>query len=153
MKKGLNVLEKLQVISEREVKRREQAVGYIEKLTKILAEPLLEIQGESEKGNHIVWIKAWDKESKKYIYSDMYFRFEEHRANNETEYPGFYISRNDFPYWGRDLEYVKGKEFWLKVKHITDWANNCLNEYLDNLEKSRERRADQLQKLVEKLTK
>lgn len=159
MKKGLNVIEKLEVVAERERKRREQAENYLEQLTEILAPKLEEIIGNDindHVDNHTITVKKWHKEEEKYGDNDLYFRFgvyeSWHNGNCSTEYEGFYI--NDQQYmelWGTNILDVKGAEFWYRVKQIVDWVNNYLPEYISRNEESRDKRYDQLVKIVETL--
>lgn len=148
MDKKVNVLEKLQLVSEREVKRKEQAVKYLEKLTEILAPALREIIGEGLRDVKTITILKWDKEKDGYSYNDLYFRHTRHEIQSGTEYPGFYIDEKGYHLWGKDLTEVKGNEFWQRTKEVTDWISNYLPEYVDKLEKSRDKRYNQLKKLT-----
>lgn len=126
MKEGLDILEKLKAISEQEKEnQRNQAVNYIQELTKILAEPTLKIQGKGKEGDYIIWIRIQNKKDKRYVCSNMYFRYKKHSIDNETECSGFYIAWDGNPWQGQELKNVKKEEFWHRVKHIINWANNC----------------------------
>lgn len=156
MLKGKNVLEKLQEVANREVKRREQAVKYLEIITESLAEPLDEMLGknkeytESDEGTKVIWIPKFNKEEGKYSYgsTDLYFRYGNHYGENDVETPGFYVS-NCFPFWGKNLLNIKGGKFWTSVKQICDWIENYLPEYIEKHDKSRDKRLEYLKSIAE----
>jgi hypothetical protein len=153
MNNNMSVLEKLTEVSSRETKRREQAVNYLNTLTEQLTPIFKDVFGcvEYVSGDtqYIKWIPAYDKEKKEYntSNSEIYFRFGNHHGDNSTEYPGFYKSY-EYPFWGDDVTELKGQNFWIAVKQITDWLNNCLSDELDIIEKSRDQRFEQLEKIV-----
>lgn len=160
--KKMNVVEKLREVSGREKKRREQAENYLEELTRVLAPVLEEVVGDnvyyngiSNDNNHTITVRKWNKEKSKYTDNDLYFRFNEYYNGKDTcEVEGFYVDVNDYmEIWGTNVRELKGVEFWHRVKQITDWISNYLPEYIDNLEKSRDQRYEQLEKIMEAISK
>ena len=142
MDKNLNILEKLQIISKREVKRREQAVNYLKKLTLILAPAFEEIIGEDiSDGNSILTT----------YHNDMYFRYIEYYNSDNMEDIGFFVDQSGHNVWGTDLEEIRGSEFWYRIEQVIDWVNYYLPEFINDLEQNRERRSEQLEKLVKNL--
>mgnify|MGYP001164751252 CR=1 FL=1 len=163
MKKEINVVEKLIEVQEKERKRRDTAVKYLEELVEILEPVFLEIEGESLESDMIdaemetdaIWIPIWDKEKGKYsaINSDLYFRYNNHYGTNDTENPGFYVSTNYLKVWGENLLDIKGDEFWIKLKRITDWMVNYLPDYLENKDKNRDERLKGFEKVMKEIEK
>ena len=153
----MNVVEKLREVSGREKKRREQAERYLEELTKVLAPELEEVIGDNihhnginNDNNHTITVKKYNKDKEKYMTNDLYFRFGEYyNGHDACEVEGFYVDINDYmEIWGVNIIELKGVEFWHRVKQITDWISNYLPTYIDNLEKSREQRYEQLAKIM-----
>lgn len=155
-----NLIERLQEVQTKEVKRKDTAVRCLEELTQILAPIMLEIEGEEvdppfdHYSTEAIWIPTWNKEKNRYDLSNtsLYFRYDIHNGDYKNEDEGFYIeSRQGQPLWGTDLLDVRGTTFWTQVKIITDWVINYLPEYIENKDKSRDKRLEQLEKVISTL--
>lgn len=149
------VLEKLVQIQENENKKRQQAIKYLEDLTEILAPQFLEILGRSitdYEDTEALWISVYSKKKEKYTIENscIYFRYGDHHGTENTEHIGFYIS-NEYMFWGKDLTDVKGIDFWRYLKQITDWLTNYVPGWLDSIEKSRNQRFEQFEKIVQSI--
>lgn len=156
-----NIIEKLQEIQTKEVKRRKEAVKCIEELTEILAPILVDIEGDivnTEQdyyyGTEAIWIHTWNKEKNKYDFSNsnLYFRYDKHYCDTKTEKEGFYYTEDSLSkLWGVDILDIKGTNFWIAIKEITDWIVNYLPKYIENKDRSRDQRLEKLIKITELL--
>ncbi len=154
------LLEKLQAISEKEKKRRAQAVECIERITEAITEPLAELFGQlpdgdiEQSGTEAVWVPRFNKESGEYSFrvTRLYFRYGMHYGDEAREHPGFYINPQ-YLFWGDDLTDVKGAAFWEAVKQICDWLTNYLPGYIGKHDKSRDSRLQYMQEITEYITK
>jgi hypothetical protein len=150
------LLEKLQRISEKEKKRRQDAIKYLEQITDAIAEPLGELFGQLPDGDieqtstEAVWVPRFNKESGEYSFrvTRLYFRYGMHYGQDAREYPGFYINPGCL-FWGEDLTKVKGTLFWEAVKQICDWLTNYLPGYIEKHDKSRDDRFAHLKNITE----
>lgn len=156
MVKYQNVFEKLQALTENEVKRRSEAIRCLDILTEKLADPISELYDSTiidyDVMTKAVWIPCFSKEKNKYTYegTSLYYRFDFHYGTKEKEEPGFYIS-HEYPFWGKPLYEKKGKEFWQYIKQICDWIGDYLPKYIEQHEKSRNKRLEYLKKVTEYL--
>ena len=158
MKKNMDIIEKLQIVTERETKRRQQAVWYLEQIVEDLEPIFLEIVG-GDAGNdetYAIRIPKFNKKEEKYIYSnsDLYFRYkkviQEGNFCVDVDEVGFHINRHR-PLWGEDLLEIKGIEFWTHVEQINNWLTNYLSTYIENKDESNQKNMDNLEKIIEKL--
>jgi hypothetical protein len=149
------LLEKLQAISEKEKKRRAQAVECIEQITEAIAGPLNELFGkELPDATKAMWIPTFDKETNEYSFktTTLYFRYGAHHGQYDTDDPGFYINP-EVLFWGDNLTEVKGSTFWQSVKQVSDWLTNYLPGYIEKHDKSRDSRLQYLQDIAGYITK
>ena len=147
------LLEKLQAISEKEKKRRQEAITYLEQITEAIAEPLSELFGKElpdSLATKAMWIPTFDKETNEYSFktTTLYFRYGAHHGQYDTDDPGFYI-HPEVLFWGDNLTEVKGSTFWQSVKQIADCLTNYLPGYIEKHDKSRDSRLEHLQKITE----
>lgn len=158
-----DIIERLVEVQEKEVKRRIKAVEYVEELTEILAPLFLELVGEEvltpknyDYETEAIWIPTWNKEVEKYDYTDtiLYFRYGAYDLNEyDREYEGFYVEYHEgIKKGGTDLTEIKGSMFWEQIKVITDWLVNYLPSYIQGKDKSRDKRLEQLEKVLATLS-
>lgn len=155
MEKKSNLIEKLQEIQEKEEKRRDVAVKYLEELVELLTPIFYKIEGMSndiEEEDCVGWVSIWNKEDNKYSVknSNLYFRYNIYNEMNGSEYPGFYVS-NEYKLWGKNLLEVQGSAFWVQIKRITDWITNYLPEYFEKKDISRDKRLIEFEQIVKRL--
>ncbi len=147
-----DIIRKLKEVQEKENKRRNSAVRYLEKIEKELTPIFQDILGEPTGCDDYpcLWIPKYNKDSGKFEskYSMVYFRYYKHITQREDEYPGFYIDKGiDLPVWGISLTEIKGKDFWFYLKQITDWIVDYLPQWIENHDKSRDQRFEVLEKI------
>lgn len=154
-----SILERLQELAEKERKRRDRAVKYLEKLIDILVPIFDDLFGVEFnpylwKEDYFVRVMQWSKEQGEYVGSQMYFRYKTHYFDNGNyENVGFYVTLDDqfTPIGGTNLLSLKGYEFWFRVKQICDWLTNYIPEQIEKADKSRDSRLDHLDKVVNAL--
>ena len=117
-----NLQEKIEKMLHGEQKRREVALKFLDELTENLKSVSMEMYGESGKHHAepspAVWV--WKEKDGKSIETNIYFRYDTHYGEKDSEGCGFYFSKGD-PYWGKDIAEEKGKDFWWALRTIIEW--------------------------------
>lgn len=129
--------ERVQRMLNGEKKRREIAISFINGVRDILVDVAPDIWSEGDSWIHenVIWVTKINKENKKQNTS-IYFRWKEHRINGNSEEEGFYSSI-EYPVWGKEIEELRGSDFWGAIGVIKDWVPQVI-ELIDIREKSRQ---------------
>ena len=136
-----------------EIKNRKKAIEWLQNVTESLKDIVYEVYGDMNRSydfeNYAMNIWREEKKDGKInkVYSEIYFRYKDHRGENTTEGEGFYLNKygqtNDALWWGNNIEDMKGNIFWSCIDQIKEW--------LPLLEKDIERKVSSRQSIVETL--
>lgn len=138
-----NLQERVEKMLEGEKKRRELALKFLDELQKIIYPAAKIIWGEEGDGEYYipastycVWIRNFDLKKQKNIAKDVYFCY-------SVLSVGFYYTKEEFPGNGRNIEDLKGIEFWHCMQQIINWIPVILKA----MEKRELNREDLLKKI------
>jgi len=134
----LDLQNSVQLMIDGEQKRRDRALKFIEKLQEILETVARDIwgNGENDMTDGIVYITRIKNDKKEK--TEIYFRYLNHNFDNRTEYHGFYDDQySGYPFNGKEIEKLRGKDFWYAIQIIIDWIP-IVNNMIDKRNQSRE---------------
>jgi len=134
----VDLQDKIQKMLNGEKKRKEVALNFLKEFENILEEVAESVWGSGECEDYIYTTWVRNKKSGQNKATDYYYRYKiwEAEEEEEDEYPGFYKSESGYTTWGKQVEDLKGGDFWDAMRCIIEWIP-VLVEIIDGRNESR----------------